>query len=100
MAEHPEVLVSKDELVRSVWGPIAVSDDALTRTVAELRRRLGDDAHTPRVIETVHRRGFRFIAELAAPQRSRAAERPSGRSRRRNTIDSAVDSAKPRRRES
>jgi len=66
-AEHPDVLVSKEELVRAVWGPIAVSDDALTRTVAELRRRLGDDAHTPRVIETVHRRGFRFIAEVARP---------------------------------
>jgi hypothetical protein len=42
-----------------------VSDDAITRTVSELRRTLDDDARTPRFIQTVHRRGFRFIAPTA-----------------------------------
>jgi hypothetical protein len=41
-----------------------VSDDTLTRTLGELRQALGDDARTSRIIETVHRRGFRFIARL------------------------------------
>ena len=64
-AEHPQVLIPKDQVVSEVWGSIAVSDDALTRTVSELRRTLDDDAHTPRYIQTVHRRGFRFIASTA-----------------------------------
>ncbi len=64
LAEHPNVLVEKDELVIAVWGDVAVSDDALTRTISELRRKLHDDPRAPRFIQTVHRRGFRFIAPI------------------------------------
>jgi len=62
LAEHPGMLVTKDELHSAVWGDAVVSDDTLTRTLAELRRALRDDARAPRIIETVHRRGIRFIA--------------------------------------
>src|SRR5262245_4484493 len=62
LAERPGVLVTKEELHPAVWGDTVVSDDTLTRTMAELRRALRDDARTPRFIETVHRRGFRFLA--------------------------------------
>ena len=41
-----------------------VSDDTLTQTLGELRRALRDDPREPRVIETVHRRGVRFIARI------------------------------------
>jgi len=64
LAERPGVLVTKDELQAAVWGDTVVSDDTLTRTLGELRQALRDDAHAPRVIETVHRRGVRFIARL------------------------------------
>ena len=67
LAEHPGALVTKDELHAAIWGDAVVSDDTLTRTVGELRRALRDDARTPRILETVHRRGFRFIAR---PQES------------------------------
>jgi DNA-binding winged helix-turn-helix (wHTH) protein len=66
LAERPQVLIPKDQVLNAVWGSIAVSDDALTRTVSELRRTLADDARTPRFIQTVHRRGFRFIAATEA----------------------------------
>jgi DNA-binding winged helix-turn-helix (wHTH) protein/tetratricopeptide (TPR) repeat protein len=68
LAERPGILVTKDELHAAVWGDIVVSDDTLTRTLAELRQMLGDDAQTPRIIETVHRRGFRFVAQLPKPR--------------------------------
>ena len=61
-AGHP---VTKDELFARVWSGVAVSDDALTSCIQELRKALGDDAKQPRFIETRHRRGYRFIAELA-----------------------------------
>ena len=62
LAERPGALVTKEELHAAIWGDAFVSDDTLTRTVGELRRALRDDARTPRILETVHRRGFRFIA--------------------------------------
>ena len=62
--------VGKDELLGAVWGDTAVTDNALTRVIAQLRRELGDDARNPRYIQTVPTLGYRFIAEL----RSRAEE--------------------------
>jgi DNA-binding winged helix-turn-helix (wHTH) protein len=67
LAERPGVLVRKDALVAAVWGSTeAVSDDALTRTVGELRQAIEDDARTPHIIQTVHRRGFRFLAPIGS----------------------------------
>ena len=57
--------VSKEDLFAAVWTDTAVSDDALTSCIQELRRALEDDAKQPRFIETRHRRGYRFVAPLA-----------------------------------
>ncbi len=57
-------LVMKNELLESVWPDTFVGDAVLTVTIKQLRDLLGDDARHPRVIETVHRRGYRLIAEL------------------------------------
>lgn len=57
-------VVTKDEIVDHLWKDTFVTPNALTRLVAQLRRELGDDAHKARVIETVHRRGYRFVAAL------------------------------------
>ena len=64
LAERPGALVTKEEMHAAVWGDVVVSDDTLTQTLGELRRALGDDPRAPRVIETVHRRGVRFIARV------------------------------------
>jgi TolB-like protein len=67
-------LVTKQELFASLWGDVAVSDDALTSCVQELRKALADNVKQPRFIETRHRRGYRFIAPLsgASPDESGA----------------------------
>jgi adenylate cyclase len=57
--------VTKQELFASVWSNTVVSDDALTTCIQELRKALGDDAKQPRYIETRHRYGYCFVAELA-----------------------------------
>lgn len=62
-AGHP---VSKENLFATVWNGTAVSDDALTSCIQELRRALEDDARQPRFIETRHRRGYQFVAPLSA----------------------------------
>ena len=57
-------LVSKNELLDAVWPNVCVSDAVLKNNIAELRKTLADDSRAPRYIETVHRRGYRFIGEL------------------------------------
>src|SRR5206468_3414950 len=59
---HAGQLVSKEALLNAVWPQTYVSDVVLMVCIRELRRALGDDAKQPRYIETVHRRGYRFIA--------------------------------------
>lgn len=65
LVTHAGEPVSKERLFASVWSGVAVSDDALTSCVQELRRALDDDPRQPRFIETRHRRGYRFVASLA-----------------------------------
>jgi TolB-like protein/Tfp pilus assembly protein PilF len=69
--------VSKDDLFASVWSGTAVSDDALTSCIQELRRALEDDARQPRFIETRHRRGYQFIAALSSLAADTSADRPA-----------------------
>src|SRR5262245_60862358 len=73
LVERPGQLVTKDDLLDSVWSDAIVSEGTLTNSIRELRAALGDDARSPRYIETVHRRGFRFVAELAPAESQPAA---------------------------
>src|SRR3954471_17285086 len=65
LVENAGAPVSKVELFASVWKDTAVTDDALTSCIQELRKALADDAKQPRFIETRHRRGYRFAAKLS-----------------------------------
>jgi|RhiMethySRZTD1v2_1073278.scaffolds.fasta_scaffold148045_2 TolB-like protein/Flp pilus assembly protein TadD len=65
LVTHAGEPVSKERLFAAVWSGVAVSDDALTSCVQELRKALDDDPRQPRFIETRHRRGYRFVASLA-----------------------------------
>jgi adenylate cyclase len=58
--------VTKQELFAGVWRNSVVSDDALTTCIQELRKALGDDAKQPSYIETRHRYGYAFVAELTS----------------------------------
>ncbi|HEV8581622.1 MAG TPA: winged helix-turn-helix domain-containing protein [Thermoanaerobaculia bacterium] len=59
-------VVSKEELVELAWEGRHVTDDVLTVTIYALRKALGDDARRPRYVETVSRRGYRWIAPVEA----------------------------------
>jgi predicted ATPase len=83
LAERPGCLVSKEELLDAVWQDVEVSPGSLNQAILELRQALGDDAREPRFIETVHRRGFRFVARVrqapaaAEPRRARGQSLPA-----------------------
>ena len=80
LIEHPGQLVLKEQLLDAVWPDTHVADGVLKVCIAEIRRALGDSASTPRCIETVHRRGYRFVAEVTATE---SAAAPAGRGERR-----------------
>src|SRR5262245_4187413 len=65
LVEDAGRLVRKDDVLRSVWRDTHVSDGVLRVVILEIRRALGDDSDQPRFIETVPRRGYRFIAPRA-----------------------------------
>lgn len=66
LVARPSVLVTKDELFKALWPDVAVTDNALTQAVSELRQALGDDPSEPSYIQTVARRGYRFIAPVSS----------------------------------
>lgn len=64
LVEHAGRLLEKDELMQNIWHDRFVEESNLTFNIKMLRRALQDDAQAPRFIETVPRRGYRFIAEV------------------------------------
>jgi DNA-binding winged helix-turn-helix (wHTH) protein/Tol biopolymer transport system component len=61
LLRNPQKLITKEELLNAVWGDAAVTENSLTRSIALLRRLLGDEVRTPHFIETVATVGYRFI---------------------------------------
>src|ERR1700761_3635648 len=85
LLNNPGRLVTKDEIIGAVWNDCAVSDNSLTRSIATLRRLLGDDTHEPRYIATVPTVGYRFLCDVtvmtdgfSAPVSSHTAEEDGG----------------------
>ncbi len=75
-------VVPRQELIESVWKDAFVTDTSLAEAVSALRQALGDDPQTPTYVQTLHRRGYRFVAPVTeAPfdaDRSAARSGPSG----------------------
>lgn len=64
LVERPGEMLDKDRLLAELWPGLVVEENSLSQSVSALRRSLGDDAQRSRFIQTVHRRGFRFIAPV------------------------------------
>jgi DNA-binding winged helix-turn-helix (wHTH) protein len=65
LARQPGALITKDALLDEVWGHRFVSDSVLKTAVSEVRSAFTDDARQPQYIETVSRRGYRFIGAVS-----------------------------------
>ena len=74
LVESPEKVVSRRQLIDRVWRTRFVTDNALTRAITELRKKLGDDAKRPAYIETIPKRGYRIVAEVGG---ARVEQRPA-----------------------
>src|SRR6201985_2083491 len=65
LLEKPGVLVTREELHLKLWPETTVDfDHGLNKAISKIREALGDSAESPRFIETVARRGYRFLADV------------------------------------
>ncbi len=64
LAHRPGEVLSKDQIVQTVWHDTFVSDGILTYSISELRKALGDDARNPHIIQTISRKGYRLVAPV------------------------------------
>jgi len=62
--QNNQRLVTREEIYAAVWHGRIVSEAALSSRIKTLRQLLGDNGKTQRIIRTVHKRGFRFVAEV------------------------------------
>lgn len=91
LAERRDRVVEKQELFSEIWKDTFVTDNALTKVIKEIRQAVGDEVASPRFIETVPKRGYRFIAEsireepgIPAPPPKTEISRPEPRARGRS----------------
>src|SRR5262245_42956068 len=94
LARRAGEIVSKDTLLAAFWPDVHVTENTLTRAIADIRKALGDDPGEPRFIQTVARRGYRFVGSFdnsrdAVPDVSSSAS-PGGGDR-----EPALDVADP-----
>jgi TolB-like protein/DNA-binding winged helix-turn-helix (wHTH) protein/Tfp pilus assembly protein PilF len=94
LVRHPGEIVTRDDLRTALWpaDTFVDFDHGLNKAINKIREALGDSAESPRFVETVARRGYRFIAEVADLDRedSRQAPKPE-------QAESAAKSATPKR---
>jgi Tol biopolymer transport system component/DNA-binding winged helix-turn-helix (wHTH) protein len=64
LAERPDEVVTREELMARVWAGVFVTDDVLNRAVRELRRLFDDGTNEPGVIETIRKRGYRLTTAV------------------------------------
>ena len=66
LVENRDRVVSKDDLIASVWGGRIVSDSTLTSRINAARKAIGDSGSSQKLIRTVPRKGFRFVGSVDA----------------------------------
>jgi TolB-like protein/DNA-binding winged helix-turn-helix (wHTH) protein/Tfp pilus assembly protein PilF len=77
LASRPGEVISREELLSTVWPGVVVGDEALSQAVTKLRKALGDDVRAPTHIETISKRGYRLIATVKSLAVAGPAEVPA-----------------------
>src|SRR5258708_15425936 len=104
LAQNPNRLVTKEELLQAVWGDTFVEEGNLTQYISHLRKALGDNSEDSRLIVTIARKGYQFTGEVAVIE---AADTPkqvavhvpaaeSSRAITRPTLEFSTKEALPR----
>src|SRR5258706_15142385 len=73
LAQNPNRLVTKEELLQAVWGDIFVEEGNLTQYIYHLRKALGDNPEDARLIVTIARKGYQFTADVIVAKAANTA---------------------------
>src|SRR5712672_671684 len=73
LAQNPNRLVTKEELLQAVWGDTFVEEGNLTQYISHLRKALGDASEDTRLIVTIARRGYQFTADVTVVEAADSA---------------------------
>src|SRR6266705_2513766 len=96
LLEKPRELVTREELCEKLWSQTVVDfDHGLNKAINKIREALGDSAENPRFVETVARRGYRFLADATPIEDEELV--PASDSRRVEIADAGVAPTRPRR---
>ena len=92
LIEHRDRVVAKEELLDAVWKTRFVTESTLTTRIKEVRRAVGDDGRSQRVVRTAHGRGYRFVADVAhrglpTPDETVEPARALGREAQQDVLD-------------
>src|SRR5580704_5119401 len=74
LAQHPNRLVTKEELLQAVWGDTFVEEGNLTQYISHLRKALGDNSEDTRLIVTIARKGYQFTAQVTVAEAADTAK--------------------------
>src|SRR6202012_3674529 len=77
LIRHRDRVVSRDELIESIWGGRLVSESALSTRINAVRTAIGDNGTQQRLIKTLPRRGIRFIGEVREEHQQSPEETPA-----------------------
>jgi len=77
LIENRDRVVTKDDLIQSIWKGRIVSESALTTRINAVRKAVGDSGDSQRLIRTLPRRGFRFVGEVSQTSPAAAASAPA-----------------------
>ena len=81
LLERAGDVVSRQELIDTVWKDAFVTDTSLAEAVSVLRQALADDPQAPTYIQTLHRRGYRFVAPVSTTNAAAGTARVDMRGR-------------------
>src|SRR6201987_420272 len=76
LAQNPNRLVTKEELLQAVWGDAFVEEGNLTQYISHLRKALGDNTEDTRLIVTIARKGYQFTADVTVAETGESAKQP------------------------
>lgn len=76
LAENTQQVITRQQIIEAVWPNVIVVEESVTQAIFALRNALRDDAKNPKYIETIPKKGYRFLAEVTFPQEA-SAEAPN-----------------------
>lgn len=79
LAANPGAVVSKSDLLDTVWGDVCVTEEVLTNAIYQLRRAFGDSARTQQYVQTIPKKGYRLVADVVSLPESNEQRARAGR---------------------